>query len=118
MAIERRLAISFILGSDRSRYAHLIENLQNQHLQGLTAWPTTLTGAFNLLVNWTYDPKNAGRGTMSANDGISFANVDEDEDGVALANAGGTKRVRADKSKVTLWRQEGALRPRMYRRWK
>jgi hypothetical protein len=99
-AIGRRLAISFILGSDRSRYSQLIEHLENDHLRGRPAWPTSMTEAYNLLVNWKYDPRNAIRGTGPTNDGVSFANI-EDEDGIALANNGPTSKKGRDKSKVT-----------------
>ena len=50
------LATAFILGADRNKYGQLIENLENDYLQGQNNYPQTLTGAYNLLTNWKQDP--------------------------------------------------------------
>jgi Reverse transcriptase (RNA-dependent DNA polymerase)/Zinc knuckle len=91
--LERYLAMSFILGADKLRYGRLIENLENDYLQGTDKFPETVTDAYNLLTNWKQDPRNMMRNIGTMNDGVSFANVDtNDEGGVALANAGGKRR--------------------------
>ena len=90
-AQARYLAVAFILGSDRSRYGRLIENLENDYLQGQNNYPVTVTGAYNLLTNWKQDPHNLMQGFGPSNDGVSFINVDGesgDEDGITLANDG------------------------------
>ena len=55
---DQYLVSAFILSSDRSRYEELIGNLENDYLQLLDHYPTTLTAAYNLLTNWKQDPKN------------------------------------------------------------
>ena len=57
-AQDRYLAVAFLLGSDRSRYGKLIENLENEFLQGRNNYPKTVTSAYNLLINWKQDPRN------------------------------------------------------------
>ena len=57
----RYLAVAFLLGADRSRYGRLIEDLENDFLQGRNNFPTTLTGAYSLLTNWKQDPRNLMR---------------------------------------------------------
>ena len=51
-ARDRYLAYAFIHGSDKSRYAELMIELENQHTYGNDQFPKTLTGAYNLLVNY------------------------------------------------------------------
>ena len=53
-AQERYLAMAFLLSSDRSRYRRLLEDLENDYLQGQDHWPKTLAAAFNLLTNWKH----------------------------------------------------------------
>ena len=43
-AQSRYLAVGFVLGADRSRYGRLIENLENDYLQGQNNYPTTHHG--------------------------------------------------------------------------
>ncbi len=86
---NRYLAVAFILGSDRSRYGRLIEELENSYLMGENNYPVTVTGAYGLLTNWKQDPRNLMRGIGL--DSVSFTNVDDggaDGKDVALANDG------------------------------
>jgi hypothetical protein len=78
-AYEIYLATAFLLGSDRGRYGKLIEDLQNDYLQGRGAYPKTITAAFNLLTNWQQDPQNAIQLTGIANDGVAFMNIDNSD---------------------------------------
>ena len=50
-SIERQMAMGFILGSDRVRFGKLIEDLENQHTQGIKSFPQTLAEEFALLYN-------------------------------------------------------------------
>jgi len=52
------MAMGFILGSDRVRFGTLIEDLENQHTQGIKSFPLTLTEAFVHLNNWKNNPRN------------------------------------------------------------
>ena len=104
---DQYLATAFILSSDRTRYGKLIENLENDYLQSRDHYPTTLTAAYNLLTNWKQDPKNQIRGISGSNDGVSFANMDGDEDDpdqdVSLntnGKAGKKKKEPRDKSTI------------------
>ena len=57
---ERFLAIYFILRSDENRYKKLLEDLKSSGNRGRDEYPTTLTGAFDLLVRESgeYDTNN------------------------------------------------------------
>ena len=74
----RYLAMTFTLNSDRTKYGTLIEDLENSYLHGEDRFPKTMTNAYNLLTNWKQDMRNMLRGP--ANDGVSFANVDNSEE--------------------------------------
>ena len=106
VAQERYLAVVFILRADRSWYSKIIENLENDFLQGRNNYPKTVTSAYNLLINWKQDPRNLMRSVGVSNDGVSFTNVDGDEDddgdctGVSLNTNGQKERPVKDKSKV------------------
>jgi hypothetical protein len=105
-AQERYLAVAFILGADRGRFGRLVEDLENAYLQGQNKYPTTMTAAYHLLTNWKQDPRNLIRNVGPINDGVAFANIDEDDNGpgTTLANAGaqGQKgKSRTDKSHIT-----------------
>jgi len=63
--------MGFILGSDRVRFGKLIEDLENQHTQGIKSFPQTLTEAFALLNNWKNNPKNQ---KLILGDGVAFIN--------------------------------------------
>jgi hypothetical protein len=91
VAQESYLASAFLLASDRTRYGKLLEDLENDYLQGRDNYPKTLTGAYNLLVNWKQNPNHFLRFTGPSNDGVAFTNTDgskEEGSGVALATDG------------------------------
>ena len=106
----RYLAVAFVLGADRQRYGRLIENLENDYLQGQNNYPSTITAAYNLLTNWKQDPRNLVRTIGPVNDGVSFMNIDDGDAGqeVALANRGqqksGTGADGKDRSYITCHR--------------
>jgi hypothetical protein len=96
MAREQSLAISFLNRVDRTRYGKLMEDLKNSYLLGQNNYPTNLTDAYNLVVNWSQDPRNMVHYGAGPNDGVVFAHnteeseeeIEEQDDGVALANLG------------------------------
>ena len=47
----------FLLGSDSSRCGKMIEELENSYLHGTNHYPNNIKSAFNLLVNWKYNPR-------------------------------------------------------------
>ena len=69
--IEWYLALAFLMGSDRTRFGHLLEKLENDFTAGHDNYPKTLTDAYNMLLEWKDDPRLLMR--MAGNDGISFA---------------------------------------------
>ncbi len=91
------LACAFLLEADRNRYGKLIEDLENDYIQGQDCYPKTVTAGYNLLVHWKQNPQNLMRvlGTTGGN-GVAFANRG-DEDATALTNVGGKR----DKSGIT-----------------
>jgi hypothetical protein len=74
-ARERVLACAFLVGSDRTRYGKLLEDLENSYTQGSNNYPATLQSAYSLLVHWKQDPRNITRLIGDTTDGVAFANV-------------------------------------------
>lgn len=66
------LAFAFLAGSDRTRYGMLLENPENDFLQGQDTYPKNITRAYNLLVNWKQDPRNYVCFGGPVNDGLSI----------------------------------------------
>jgi hypothetical protein len=98
---EWYLATAFMLGADRARFGKLLENMENDFLQGRNSYPRSVTAAFNLLINWKQDPRNLVRSVGVTNDGVSFTNTDGIEDSevdVTLNN--NAKKKPKDISKV------------------
>ena len=78
-AQEVYLAAAFILGSDRNRYGKLLEDLENDYTQGQDNFPKTVTAAYSRLTNWKQNLRNIMRIVNTKNDGVSFANVTNQE---------------------------------------
>lgn len=109
-AQQQYLSVAFILGSDRSRYGRLIENLENDFLQGQNSYPKTVTAAYNLITNWKQDIRNLMRAIGPiVNDGVNFANV-AGEDGHTMVQKGNgsnnlmKKTPPPDKSTITCYK--------------
>ncbi len=51
-ARDAYLACAFLLGSDCNRDGKLIEDLENDFIQGQDRYPKTVTSAYNSLVHW------------------------------------------------------------------
>ena len=68
--IEWYLALTFLMGSDRSRFGCLLEKLENDFMAGHDNYPKTLTDAYNMLLEWKDDPQLLMQ--MAGSDGISF----------------------------------------------
>ena len=86
------LTTAFLLGCDRTRYVKLVENMENDYLQGRSPYPKTVASAFNLLANWKQDPRNLMHSDGVTNDGVLFAIIesgweDEDAEGVTMATS-------------------------------
>ena len=58
MAKERALACAFLFGSNKLCYRKLLEDLENNFVQGMDNYPVTLQCTYTLLVHWKEDPKN------------------------------------------------------------
>ena len=74
-ATQRSLAMSFLLGSDRNRYSRLLEDLENDFLQGQNKYPKTVSDTYILLTNWKQE--RTGGWQKGAGDHVAFANVEE-----------------------------------------
>ena len=53
IARDKYLAVLFLLNSDKRRYGALITNISNKFVRGNDTYPTTLTGAYDYIVNYT-----------------------------------------------------------------
>ena len=78
------MAMGLILGADRQRFGKLIEDLENQHTQGMKSFPQTVSDAFILLNNWKNNPRIVQR--HSDKEGVAFATRNE------KSNRGGKKK--------------------------
>jgi Zinc knuckle len=70
-AEARSKAIAFLLGCDRARYGKLIEDLENDFLQGRNNYPKTVVAAYNLITNWKQENRFGWRAPQA--DGVAFA---------------------------------------------
>ncbi len=68
-------AVAFLLGCDRSQYGRLIEDLENNFLQGCNHYPGTVAKAYNLHTNWKQE--RLGWRTQTADGETALANVDD-----------------------------------------
>ena len=88
---ERYLATAFLLSADCTRNGKLIEDLENDYLQGRNNYPTTVTSAYHLITNWKQDPRNIMQSLgQVGNVGVSFTTTTEgtnNDSGVTLTNA-------------------------------
>jgi hypothetical protein len=55
-AKQKYVAIGFLKRADRKRYGGLWSDLENQFTQGTDDYPSNLTGAYNLLLDYTAPP--------------------------------------------------------------
>ena len=69
-AKEAYMAMAFITWAYRIKYGRLIEELENSYLKGIEKkYPKTMTGAYNLLLNYKNDPRNHSGGNTGGGDG-------------------------------------------------
>ena len=97
--LERFTAVAFLIGADCAPCGRLVENMENDFLQGQNNYPKTVSGAYHLLTNWKQDPRHALREVRAVDDGVSFQNV-EDKDGTTLNNNGKNSVWKRPKGKV------------------
>jgi hypothetical protein len=104
VAREQSMAVAFINKVDRTRYGKLLEDLQNNYLMGQNNYPTNLTEAYNLVVNWRQDPRNMVHYGAGPNDGVVFAHHtegDEEDDGEVILANNGASNVKPNKNHIT-----------------
>ena len=78
---DKTKAMAFILQSSR-KYDGLRRHLHNNMVMGNDEYPTTVTDAFNMLLEWEPDPPSiAGRAVERDTRLLSFATVGKDRDG-------------------------------------
>jgi hypothetical protein len=88
-AQDEYLAVAFLLHADRTRYSSMLQDYENDFLQGQDNYHKTIVAANNVLTNWKHDPHKVLHG--NANDGVSFSNV-----------AAGLDSINEPGSKITL----------------
>ena len=92
-AKERYLAVAFILGSDRSRFSGVIQDLENSYTKDADVYPKTLDAACTRLTNWVDDPKAnqfhvKSGGVAFATDGTESASTGGDVSEITMTTAG------------------------------
>jgi hypothetical protein len=65
------LAVTFLHGADRNCFGKLLEDLENDYLQGHNGYPKTLSGTYTLLTTWKYKTRN------DTNDPMAFATISQ-----------------------------------------
>jgi hypothetical protein len=60
-AKQKAYAIAFLQRADKGRYGLLITHIENQFTLGSDQYPTTITGAYNLLIRYVKRPTNTPR---------------------------------------------------------
>lgn len=69
---------TLILSAGRNRYGRLIEELENNHTQSNTIYPTKMVDDYTLLLHWKKDPKNVMCVVGGAtSDGVSYASYNQ-----------------------------------------
>jgi len=71
----RSTVMAFLLGCNRSRYGKLIEDIENDFLEGRNNYPTIVVAAYNLRTNWKQENRAGWRTPMA--DGVAFTNADD-----------------------------------------
>lgn len=99
------LGVAFLLGMDRRRYGHVIEDIQQQYLYGNDIYPRTLVGAYNLIVNSKAKNKPP---LAPGNDGLAFTSLGGGQEGEE-ADVHANTTSQKDKSNVDCYncRQKG-----------
>ena len=78
-ARDKFFAMAFLMSSDPRRYKNLLTELDNDHSKGTGNYPTTLTAAYSLLVNYRAQTFQKSRPISDNDDGseddVSFLNT-------------------------------------------
>ena len=70
-AREKYIAVLLLTKSDPKRYASLVADIENQHTRGQDVYPTTVSGAYDVLVN--YRNQNQAMRMQTQDTGVAFA---------------------------------------------
>ncbi len=57
-ATQKFLAVMFLMSIDRQHYDRLLEELENDFSRGHNDYPTTVTQAYNMVVEYKHDARN------------------------------------------------------------
>jgi hypothetical protein len=111
-AQDKYLAVAFLLHADRTRYSSMLQDYENDFLQGQDNYSKTITAAYNVLTNWKQDAHKVLN--ENPNDGVSFSNlaagldsINEPGSEITLATDASEPKKdyqRRDKSQVTCHR--------------
>jgi hypothetical protein len=69
------LATALIRASYRSRYVRMLDDLQNQYLNGYNNYSDSVTAAYHLLTHYVVNPQSTAR-IINNSEGVAFATVD------------------------------------------
>jgi hypothetical protein len=77
-AKDQFLAVTFLVNSDRARYGSLVRDIENEYTQGSDTYPTTLSAAYDYIVNYrvdkvstTHDPNESGLSYYTEDNDVS-----------------------------------------------
>ena len=86
-AKDEYLAILFLLNSDKKRYGNLMRDIENEYTRGTDSYPTTLSAAYDYLVNYRVDRQH-----QETDDGGLAFYQDEDDPTSGGRDGGGRGR--------------------------
>jgi Reverse transcriptase (RNA-dependent DNA polymerase) len=69
------LGAAFILTSDRGRFGKLIEDMENDYVEGRNRWPSTVEEAYHRLTYYSHNPR-LGQREVGGSGEIAFVNAD------------------------------------------
>jgi hypothetical protein len=97
-AKDQFLAVMFLVNSDRARYGSLVRDIENEYTRGSDTYPTTLSAAYDYLVNYRVDKTS---NTHDADEsGLSYYTEDDSGRGDGRGGRGsgrGTGRGRGNR---------------------
>ena len=93
---DRSMAVAFLLGADCLQYGKLVENMENDYLQGRNNYPTTVSAAYHLIINWKQDPRLGLCEVGPIGHEVSFNTIDGGDSMLLNNGERGRQKVKAN----------------------
>ena len=90
-AREEYLAVMLLYKSDPKHYANLVADIENQHTRGQDVYPSTLSAAYDMLINYRNTSSTAR--LLGQDTGMAFAQAVDDDDNQGARQGEGDRGV-------------------------